>query len=234
MGRRIPRSIKEKVISRWLRGKLRDLIARELILSTGSVTTIIQEHRRKDLQFDLLRVVALQLREQDITVESFAPLIRFRRLLKEEYSASGQSTEVQDKAIDALMEALRVFCFNRKTTVPDFGNQVYVLCQTANKFVVALEDMPAYVINLEKTANAMINKLESLKVQKTRLLSDYEITSDVIDDILSNGPYMLGAYLVMKARLRETENERDYYKNQAKSLKIELRVKEIEATKKVT
>src|ERR671910_95040 len=140
MGRRIPRSTKEKVISRWLRGKLRDLIARELKLSTGSVTTIIQEHRRKDLQ---------------------------RRLLKEEYSASGQSTEVQDKAIDALMEALRVFCFNRKTTVPDFGNQVYVLCQTANKFVVALEDMPAYVINLEKTANAMINKLESLKVQKT-------------------------------------------------------------------
>src|ERR687898_406160 len=152
MGRRIPRSTKEKVISRWLRGKLRDLIARELKLSTGSVTTIIQEHRRKDLQFDLLRVVALQLREQDITVES----------------------------IDPLMEALRVFCFNRKTTVPDFGNQVYVLCQTANKFVVALEDMPAYVINLEKTANAMINKLESLKVQKTRLLSDYEITSDVI------------------------------------------------------
>jgi hypothetical protein len=60
--------------------------------------------------------------------------------------------------------------------------------------------LPTYVSNLEKIVNAMANKLDSMKIEKKRLLRDNEITSDVIDDILSNGPYMLGAYQVMKER----------------------------------
>jgi hypothetical protein len=231
MGKKIPKSIQEKIMKKWFEGKTRDVIARELRIGTGSVSNTIKGFRRNDREFDLLRVVALQLRDEGITVESFAPLIRFRRLLSEEYP--GKSTELQEEIIDALMEAICVFCFNRKITVPDFGNKVYAIYEIANKFVVELEDLPTYYINLEKTVNTLITKLESLKLQEARLLSDYEITFDVIDDILSNGPYMLGAYQVMKVRLRETENERDYYKNLAKSLQIELKVKEIENAKKV-
>jgi intergrase/recombinase len=76
MGKRIPQSIQEKVISRWLDGKSRDVVARELRISGGSVSSIIQSRRRKDRQFDLLRVVAVQLRQRGLTVEEFAPLIR--------------------------------------------------------------------------------------------------------------------------------------------------------------
>jgi hypothetical protein len=234
LGRKIPRSIQEKVISKWLEGKPRDLVARELKISGGSVTSIIQGRRRKDRQFDLLRVVAIKLRELGIDIESFSSLVRFRQLIKGEYTDSGKPIEVEEEEVDSLIEAFCVFCFNRNMTVPRFGNMVLTLCQMADKFVLALYDLPMYVTSLEKTANAMIKELVSLKMQKARLLRDYEITTDVIDDILSNGPYMLGAYQVMKVRLREMEKERNEYKIQLKYAKMEIRAREIERARKTT
>jgi hypothetical protein len=116
MSKKIPRSIQEKVISKWLTGKSRDLVARELQFSGGSVTSIIQMRRKKDREFDLLRVVAIHLRELGITIESFAPLGRIRYLIQSEYSGSGKPVklkEVEEK-IDSLFEALVVICLTEK------------------------------------------------------------------------------------------------------------------------
>ena len=55
MGGKIPRPIRLQVIRAWLEGKFRDKIAQELEISTGAVSSIIEDFRRDDPQFDLLR-----------------------------------------------------------------------------------------------------------------------------------------------------------------------------------
>jgi transcriptional regulator with XRE-family HTH domain len=232
MSRRIPQSIQEKVIGKWLEGKSRDQIARELKISSGSVSSIIQGRRRKNGEFDLLRVVAVILRQLGIDVQSFAPLIRVRQLLELEYSDSGKLTEVEEETIDSLLEALIVFCFRGKKTVAEFGALVHSLFHIADEFGIALSNLPTYVNNLAAKATVIRKEIDLLCTKKERLLKDYEVTNDVINDILSNGPYMLGAHLDMKTRVREIENEREKYRNELKNLKMMIRAQEIEAARK--
>jgi hypothetical protein len=76
MGAKIPREIRLEVINGWLQGKSRDQIANEVHIGDGTVSSIIKECRRGDPDFDLLREVALGLKNKGLNVESFAALIR--------------------------------------------------------------------------------------------------------------------------------------------------------------
>jgi hypothetical protein len=76
MGAKIPRPIKLDVIRKWLEGKSRDQIAKEVGIGAGTVSGIINECRQNDLQFDLLREVAVKLKSQGVDILSFAPLVR--------------------------------------------------------------------------------------------------------------------------------------------------------------
>jgi hypothetical protein len=106
-------------------------------------------------------VVAVALRELDITVESFAPLVRIRNLIQSEYSGSGKSVKLEEveEKIDSLFEALVVFCFNRKQTILEFGNNVHYLIHEADQLGISLSDLPAYVSGLMCKANAIRQEL---------------------------------------------------------------------------
>ena len=55
MGSNTPRQIKVEVIRRWLQGKRRDEIAKEEGIGAGTVSSIINECRQNDSEFDLIR-----------------------------------------------------------------------------------------------------------------------------------------------------------------------------------
>jgi hypothetical protein len=71
---KIPQPIKLEVIKKWLKGYWRDQIAKDTEIGAGTVTGIIRQCRQDDPYFDLLRGVALELKEQGMRVEHFAPL----------------------------------------------------------------------------------------------------------------------------------------------------------------
>ena len=81
MGGKIPRPIRLQVIRMWLEGKSRDKIADESQISTGAVSNIINDLRNEDPQSDLLREVAVKIKNQNMNIESFAPLIRLVEVL---------------------------------------------------------------------------------------------------------------------------------------------------------
>jgi hypothetical protein len=62
----------------WLRGYSRDEIAKHTEIGAGTVSGIIQQCRQDDADFDLLRGVALQLRDRGMRVEDYAPLLRLK------------------------------------------------------------------------------------------------------------------------------------------------------------
>ncbi len=89
MGGRLPRPIRVQAIRLWLDGKSRDKIAEELEISAGAVSNIIEDSRGNDPQFDMLREVAVKIKNQNMDVESFAPLVRLYEVLKEKELLTG-------------------------------------------------------------------------------------------------------------------------------------------------
>ena len=83
MGAKIPRLIRLQVIRALLEGKSRDKIAQKLDISRGAVSGIWEDTRRDDSQFDLLRGVAVKLKNRNLDIQSFAPLVRLYEVLRE-------------------------------------------------------------------------------------------------------------------------------------------------------
>ena len=106
MGGKIPRPIRVQVIKAWLEGKSRDKIAEELKISTGAVSDIIKDFRRDDPQFDLLRE-AVKIKDQNMDIQSFAPLVRLYEVLTEKGLLTGitgqESFELMQNRLEALI-----------------------------------------------------------------------------------------------------------------------------------
>jgi hypothetical protein len=78
----IARPIKINVLRKWLHGQSRGEIRKEEGISTGTVSHIVKEYRQNDNGFDLLRQLAVMLRSEGYSIESFACLVRIREMLK--------------------------------------------------------------------------------------------------------------------------------------------------------
>lgn len=81
MGGNIPRPIKVEVNRKWPQGKSRDQIAKEVGIGAGTVSSIINECTQNDSEFDRMRQVAVKMKNEGYTVESFACLVRIREIL---------------------------------------------------------------------------------------------------------------------------------------------------------
>lgn len=80
MGAKIPREIRLDVVRKWLQGKSRDQIAKEVGIGSGTVSSIIKEYRSVDFDADVLREVALNLKTMGLDIQRFAPLVRLREV----------------------------------------------------------------------------------------------------------------------------------------------------------
>jgi hypothetical protein len=100
----------------------------------------------------------------------------------------------------------------------------------AYEFGIELWSLPNYVDELADRVATTEKEIDVLIRKKEYALAQYEMTTDVIREILRNGPYMLGVYQKMKVRLRKVEDERNQYKAQLESLII--KGQEIEMARK--
>jgi hypothetical protein len=91
MGERVPLVIRRQVIKQWLDGHSRDQIAKDNDIGAGTVTAIIkqcgQEKREQyfhdsDFEFDLIRELAVTLKREGLSVNSFAPSVRLLKKLE--------------------------------------------------------------------------------------------------------------------------------------------------------
>jgi hypothetical protein len=79
---KVPKSIKERVIKQWLQGTSRDQIAEDNDIGAGTVSAIIKDTKQKDIpDIDLLREVALLLKNKDLDLVVLADSIRLKKKL---------------------------------------------------------------------------------------------------------------------------------------------------------
>jgi hypothetical protein len=195
MSRKIPGPTRVQVIRLWLDGKARDKIAEELDISAGAVSSIIEDSRRNDPQFDLLRGVAVKIKNQNMDVESFAPLVRLYEVLKEKELLTGitgkESLELMQDRMEAKIVALEVFCFKKEQiSIEDFVSLVTRMYATADKLGIPLDRFPAYEMELKDRIKAKNRELGDLEAKKQNALRDYEVTLEQLQEYNANKPFI--------------------------------------------
>lgn len=232
MGGNIPRPIKSKVIRKWLDGLNREQIAREEEISTGTVSNIIKECRQNDSEFDLMRQVAVKLKNEEDSIESFAPLVRLREILRRELSLSlslldkktigeeedqdAKTQQVRDEEpeleekLESLLHGLVVFCFKQNLSIKDFVNVIHEICSTANKLGIPLDNLPSYVKELESNSHKLAEEIEEKRLEMQEALEDYDVTVELLEEYDANRP-LFETNKKLREELAKVTKQRDDY-----------------------
>jgi hypothetical protein len=143
-----------KPLIKYPSDNLQQQIAKEERIATGSVSNIIQECRQNDSEFDLMRQLAIKLKNHGDTIESFLSTVRLkeriRKILLLELPSSSSSSSLnkttttngekvestialEHEKIESFIESLEVLCFKRNLSAKKFVDLVYRLCFIAYK-----------------------------------------------------------------------------------------------------
>jgi transcriptional regulator with XRE-family HTH domain len=195
MGAKIPRLIRLQVIRALLEGKSRDKIAQKLDISRGAVSGIWEDTRRDDSQFDLLRGVAVKLKNRNLDIQSFAPLVRLYEVLREKgllAETTGQeSLESMQNRMEPLIIALEVFCFKRRLSIEDFVGLVTNMYDTADNLGIPIQRFPSYITELIDRINTLTTEADQIEANKQAALRDYGMTLELLREYNANKPFLL-------------------------------------------
>jgi hypothetical protein len=226
MGRKIPIPIRLQVIRAWLDGKSRDKIAQELRISAGAVSAITENFRRDDPQFDLLREVAVKLKNQKLDIQSFAPLVRLYEVLREKGLLTGTtgqgSHEMMQNRMEALIIASEEFCFKEQLSVEDLVSLVTNMYNTADNLGIPIQRFPSYITELKDRIDALTKEKDQIEANKQAALRDHGMTLELLREYNANKPFLIqiqkyeqllaDAYEKKRKCQQELENEKFWNK----------------------
>jgi hypothetical protein len=220
------REIKLNVIRRWLEGESRDKIAREEHIGNGTVSSIIDEARQNDPQFDLLREVARHLKNQGLDIESFAHMVRLRGVLKENLGSpagvNGEKYSIEtEEKIESLIEALQLFCFRQNLSVKEFVEVIYGLSSESLKLGVPIDKLSMHIEQLKDDLAKLMREIEQTKLKKEAALRDHDhdVTLEQIENYRRNKP-LFQKIQQIEQDLEYVKEERESYKQAAESEKV--------------
>src|SRR6476469_8434184 len=222
MGSKIPREIRLQAIRKWLEGKTRDLIAGELEIGAGTVSEIVKEYRRGDLDADLLRDVALNLKNSGLDIQSFAPLVRLREVLEqkewlqgvrpgqqqeEENDDDNEIDRLLEKKMESLIVSIEVFCFKHNLPLRQFFDLVYNLYLAAEEFDIPLESFPSHIEELKARIENLLQQIRYFKSEKQIALERSQTTERLLEEFNMSRPMF-----DENQKLEQVTKERDKYK----------------------
>jgi CENP-B N-terminal DNA-binding domain len=219
MGSKIPKPIKLEVIRKWLEGKSRNNIAKEVGIGAGTVSGIIQEFRQNDPEFDLLREAAVKLKNQGINIESFASLVRLREILNQIEGIDHHHDQAADEKIESLIVSLEVFCFKQNLSIKEFVNLVHDISWRAEILGVPLEKLPGHVKQLENNLHVLTKQIEQKQLEKQNAFDNYGVTINLLEEFNRNKP-LFETCREQKLELDKVKQERDSYKKELENEKL--------------
>jgi transcriptional regulator with XRE-family HTH domain len=230
MGGKIPRPIRVQAIKAWLEGKSRDKIAEEIGISTGAVSSIIKDFRRDDPHFDLLRETAVKIKNLNMDIQSFAPLVRVYEVLREKELLTGimgqESLELVQDRMEALIVALEVFCFKKEQlSIEDFVSLITNMYNTADKLGVPLGRLPAHITELGDRIDALRGELDQLETKKQDALRVNEATAELLQEYNANKPFL---QQIRKLRQQVAEKEEEIAEKEKEIAEKEEEAREAE------
>ena len=210
MGGRIPDSIRLQAIRKWLEGESRDKIARELQRSQGAVSDIIKDAAKNDPQYPLLREVAVKIKNQGMDIESFAPLVRLRAILRDKGVLTGstgnENLELMQDRFEASVVIMEEFLFHKGLSIEDFFSLVTNMYNLADKVGVQLNEFPAYVEELKVNIDVLRKELRQKEKKNQDFLNDNKKTLELVQEYIANKPILVTVEN-LKEKLADTEGK---------------------------
>jgi hypothetical protein len=174
MGSKIPETIKKHVIRQWLQDVSRDKIARDNKIGAGTVSSIVDESKQHDPEFDLLREVAAKIKRECIDVSSLASSMRLLRILEEK--------GLNEEQIESLIVDMDVHCFKCGLTLEKFVKMINNVSTYSDNLGIPVDHLPRYIIDGENELKKLKDELEDIKMKKHLLLQDYDSSKTLIEN----------------------------------------------------
>ena len=106
MGIQTPYSIKIQVIKNRIQGISRDKIAINNNIGAGTVTSIIQQAKNNILDIDLMRVLALKIKKEDLDLNYFVSSVRLKKVL--------DKLDLTKEKMEVFLEEVNIHCFKQE------------------------------------------------------------------------------------------------------------------------
>jgi hypothetical protein len=200
LGSKTPPSIKKEVIRLWLKGLPRAETANQVDIGAGTVSSVIKECRQNDPDFDLLREVAVIIKNEGMNLNFVAPSIRLKRVLE----ANG----LNEEQIELFIEKIEVHCFKRSQDVGEFINLIFKISNISNNLNVPVDNLPEFISQKKEELYGIIDKVSDLESEKEDLLKEKEVTMDILSDYEKNRP-VAEKLAATKKELEMITTERD-------------------------
>ena len=178
---KVPKSIKERVIKQWLQGTSRDQIAEDNDIGTGTVSAIIKDTKQKDIpDIDLLREVALVLKNEDLDLVVLAGSIRLKKKIDD--------MDLNEDQIESFIENINVHCFKRGLKAEEFVNTINKIVSLSQNLGMPVEQLPHYIIQEKLEMEKLKRETEDVIVKQLQVLQHYNVTMEDLEEYKRNMP----------------------------------------------
>lgn len=189
--------------------------------SQGAVSGIIKDAAKNDPQFPLLREVAVKIKTQGTDIESFAPLVRLRAILRDKGVLTGstgqENLELMQNRFEAAVVSLEEFLFQKGLSIEDFFSLVTNMYNLADKAGVPLHRFPLHIEELKDNIDVLRKELSQKEKKNQDFLNDNKKILELVQKYIANKPILVTVENLKKQvrdaekRIRELEeldNER--------------------------
>jgi transcriptional regulator with XRE-family HTH domain len=209
---KVPQYIKQQVIRQWLQGISRDQIAKDNGIGTGTVSAIIKDAKKDIPDIDLLREVALVLKNEDLDLSVFASSIRIKKKLDD--------MDLSEDQVESLIEISNIHCFKRGLSAEEFVNIIDRISTLSKKLGMSVEQLPNHITQGKLELEKVKRETEDAKVKQLQVLQHYMVTMDDLEEYRRNKP-LIDRIKQLEIQIENIKGERDYYAQQLKNEQIE-------------
>ncbi|MGC2575236.1 MAG: hypothetical protein WA364_27335 [Candidatus Nitrosopolaris sp.] len=210
MGRKIPESIRRKVLLAWLEGLPRQQIAIDNRIGTGTVSEIIKAIKEKDsdARIDVLRLTALMLRREGSNADTLLESIRLKNFL-DEIGLKGEKLDARH---------LEIHCFKPGLTLDAFMNLVANISSLSDSLGVPVEDLPESIKSSKELLELTNLTIKNRSLMLKRVNESYNVTITELEEYMRNRPVVETLEAkdleLEKAKRRISDLEAELFKRQ--------------------
>ncbi len=161
MGKRIPNEIKSKVLNQWLFGLPTNTIAICNGIGYGSVYRIMELFESKIPDLDVLRAVAVRIKQEGLSLNDVARGIRIKNFLEQM-----GSSEIE---MERLLTDIDIHSFKTNQTFSNFVKEIHEIHRFARGLGISIHQVYDYVEHKKKelrTLQIELDKMKSLIIEK--------------------------------------------------------------------
>jgi hypothetical protein len=180
LGKKIPHTIKVRVVRGWLRGLSRDSIAIENNIGYGSVSGIIEQFRVQIEDIDLLRAVSIYLRKNGLDLYQIGASIRLKRKL--------DKVSLSEEKIENILEQINIHCFQEGIETEQFFVHIDEVTQIANNLDISIYEIAESIERGKQEIARLDGQISTKIIDISRLIVEEGITRKDLEEYRMTRP----------------------------------------------